>query len=196
MPRMSQTILGIGLVVLGVGLGSYGNTFSTVNTAHADDTKKEEPLDVRYARLFLRQSQIDLERALETNRRMPGSFQSTVIDSLRRTVSVAENWLEEATAKTNNGEYNPSLKAAEALAKSVRDDYAKIQEINRLAPKSINPMDLERAKVAVELADLRIARAKAIDLKSPTALTQMQIEILREEIVALYSHVAKLEARN
>ncbi len=203
MPRTSQALCGIGLIAFGACLGANLDTLNTTNSALAaetatrvDDTKKDEPLDVRYAQLFLRQSQLDLERALETNRRMPGSFQSTVIDALRRTVAVAQNWVEESNARNKSDDFNPVLLAAESQAKHVRDEYAKIQEIERLAPKSVNPIDMERAKVATELAELRIERAKALDPKALNSVMQMQIETLREHIVDLETRAAKLEARN
>lgn len=195
MPRTSHLFLGFGLLVLGACLGANLDAATTPNAAQAQEAS-DESVDIRYARLFLRQSQLDLDRALETNRRMPGSFQSTVIDALRETVAVAQDWLDEATAESKSADYNPCLKAAEAMSKSIKDDYAKIREINRLAPNSVNPADLERAKVAVELAEVRIARARAIDVKSPASIMQMQIDLLREQMVDLYSQVAKLQARN
>lgn len=203
MPRTSQALFGISLIALGVCLGANLGTLDTTNSARAEETsgrveetKKDEPLDVRYAQLFLRQSQLDLDRALDTNRRMPGSFQSTVIDALRRTVAVAQNWVEESTARSKSTDFNPCLLSAESQAKHIRDEYAKIQEIERLAPKSVNPTDMERAKVAVDLAELRIERAKALDAKEVTSVMQMQIDLLREHIVDLETRAAKLEARN
>jgi hypothetical protein len=196
MPRTSQALFGIGLIAIGACLGANLDATGAASTARAEDAKNAEPLDVRYAQLFLRQSQLDLERALDTNRRMPGSFQSTVIDALRRTVAVAQNWVDESTARSKSTDFNPCLLAAESQAKHIRDEYAKIQEIERLAPKSVNPIDMERAKVALALAELRIERAEAIDPKSSGSIMQMQIELLREQIVELETRAAKLEARN
>lgn len=196
MPRTSQALFGIGLIAIGTCLGANLGTLDTTSSARAEETQKAEPLDVRYAQLFLRQSQLDLQRALDTNRRMPGSFQSTVIDALRRTVAVAQNWVDESTAKSKSADFNPCLLAAESQAKHIRDEYAKIQEIERLAPKSVNPTDMERAKVALDLAELRIERAKSLDAKATPAIMQMQIELLREQIVELETRTAKLEARN
>lgn len=201
MPRTSTALFGFGLIAIGVCLGATLGAAGTVSSARADDSKKEdakknEPIDVRYAQAFLRQSQLDLERALDTNRRMPGSFQSTVIDALRRTVAVAQNWVDESSAESKSQDFNPCLVAAESQAKHARDEYAKIKEIERLAPKSVNPIDMERAKVAVELAELRIERAKALDIKSATSIMQMQIDLLREQIVEMETRAAKLEARN
>lgn len=201
MSRIHPIFLGLVCLAIGAGggaglVGIQGSAAALADETKKDEAKKEEPLDVRYARLFLKQAQIDLERALEINRRMPGSFQSVIIDSLRATVSVAQDWLDEALAESKSADFNPCLKTADSLAKTARDNYSKIQEIERLAPKSVNPSDLERAKVALELAEIRIQRAKAVDVKSPTSVMQMQIDLLREQMVEMYTEVAKLQARN
>jgi hypothetical protein len=76
------------------------------------------------------------------------------------------------------------------------DDFNKIRQVQQRAPSTVLPIDVERAKVAVELADARLAEAKAIDLSVPNAVSQWQIYQLREQVVALNTRVAKLETRN
>jgi hypothetical protein len=65
MPRTSQALFGIGLIAIGACLGANLGTLDTTSSARAEEAQKAEPLDVRYAQLFLRQSQLDLQRALD-----------------------------------------------------------------------------------------------------------------------------------
>ena len=195
MRRLTQVLIGIGLVFCGACLGANVGGSAAPNSVWADDTK-QEPNNVRYAQLFLKQSQLDLERVLDVNRRTPGSFQASVVDSLRQTVMLAESWLKDAEAQSKTKGYNPCLATAEALYKIAADDYNKIRQIQQRAPGSIVPTDIERAKVAVELAEVRLAEAKAIDVNAPNAVERWQIYQLREQVVELSTRAAKLEARN
>lgn len=196
MRRMKHVVIAIILILGGACLGASVSGKVAPNSVWAQD-KKQEPNGVRYARLFLRQAQLDLQQVLDVNRQTPGSFQASIVDSLRQTVMMAESWLKdaEAQAKTSSG-YNPCLATAEALYKIAADDYNKIRQIQQRAPGSVLPIDVERAKVAVELAEVRIAEAKSIDVNAVNAVERWQIFQLRERVVELTNRVAKLEARN
>jgi hypothetical protein len=201
MPRIPRLALGLGLLTLGAAFGANMSAVLSADSARADeakvqDKKTEEPLSVRYAELFLKQSQLDLDRALEINRRTPGSFQSTITESLRQTVSIAGDWLAEAKAESTSPNYNAAVPTAVALLKMARDDFARMQAVQRRSPNTVNPIDVERARVSAELAELRVEYAKALDPNSRMDIMNWQVDQLRETVVELYTRVVRLEARN
>lgn len=199
--RIPRLVLVIGLLTLGLVLGANLNAVVSADAGHSqaavtEDKKNDEPLGVRYAELFLKQSQLDLERALELNRRTPGSFQSSILQSLQQTVNIAEAWVAEAKAEAESPNYNAAVPTAIALQKIAQDDLARVEAVNRRAPHTVNPIDLQRARLAVELAEVRLEYAKSLDPNSKLDVMNWQVDQLREAVVELYTRVVRLEARN
>ncbi len=76
-------------------------------------------LNIRYAETYLELAKVQLQRALDTNKQVPGTFTNVAIEALRQVVAVAEKQL--SMLKQSNGRpVNMFLVSAEANARYSR----------------------------------------------------------------------------
>jgi hypothetical protein len=162
--------------------------------APADPTAKES-LDVQYARTFLKLAQLELQRAQDTNRTIPGTFTGTAVDALRQTVTLAEAQLASALNPQAN---KPAvfLVNAENNVRAAEENYKRLEAIDRQRPGTISPLALERSQLTFQLAQIALEKARAVDPMNHQAFLQWQIDRLREEVVSLRNRVAQLSRMN
>lgn len=153
------------------------------------DEEEQEILDVRYARAALRLAQLDLERVLEANRRVSGIYPASVVEPLRQVVAIAEEQLQQTLARDGGNLHAIHLRNAEAAVKVAEADWQRAQSQNRRLPGTMSDIDLERARVAAEVARLGLTKAISVNPESPMEHIQWQLEELRKEVLRIRSQV-------
>ena len=165
---------------------------SSSQQAAAEET---QDLDIRYARLTLALSQLELQRALETNKQVPGTFTRASLVALEQSVIINEEQLKALTQK--GGKRIPMfLIAAEANAKATQQQLQRVLTINQQNPGTIAPIDIERLRLTAELANVNLEKARSINPKNEAQFLQWQVDQLREDVYQLRIRVAQLSRLN
>jgi hypothetical protein len=155
----------------------------------------KQNLDVQYAKTYLQLAQLELQRATNTNRQVPGTFTKPALDALQQFVQVAQQQL----AIAENKQLDKKalyLISAEANAKASEAAYARILQINRESPGAIAAMEVERLRLTAQLARLSLDKARNVDVNSPQEYLQWEIDQLREDVFQLRNRVAQISRMN
>jgi hypothetical protein len=154
-----------------------------------------EDLDVQYAKTYLQCAQLELQRALDTNRQIPGTFTGVSIDALQQAVTLAEGQLAHAM---NKDEKKPALfiQSAEQNLQSAEANLKRAEAIHRQRPNAFPATELERLRLTTQLARLTLEKARAADPDHPQQFLQWQIDQLRLEVSQLRNRLAQLQRMN
>jgi hypothetical protein len=159
-----------------------------------DVRPSDETIAVQYSRAYLRLCEIELKKALATEKKAPRTVTPIVFERLRMNVNVAEAQLQETLHPTSSGKMQLHLRYAEEQARIAAMDFAQAERISNLNPKVISDLDLERLRLTSEVARLRLALFRE-PAYLPSLLDQMQWQIdrLSEEILQLHKLTHKLQ---
>jgi hypothetical protein len=182
-------IVGIGLPALVIAQGPQ-----------KDPTNQPGPndsLSVRYARAFVSLTQLEWQRALDTNKRVPGTYSTESIAALHRSVAFAQALLDQSLAKSE-GQKDPKttiMSFTEARAKAAEADYQRAVEFSNRSQFASDKTELERLRLIAEITKLRVEQSKTLDTNSPAAVLQWEVDQLREDVLLLSQQVARLAIR-
>ncbi len=183
--------------LLGLSLGDEclaQNQSQAPPSQATQQTQQDNNVELQYARTYLKLAQLDLERAQGTNRRISGTVTPAIIDQLSSTVSQAEARVKALEKHPNAAEAN--LTAIEVSSRLSAQRLKRAEEANRRAPGAFPQAQLDRMRVANELATLRVERSKMLRNASPEVQLAWEVEQLREEMNELRAMVMLLRERN
>jgi hypothetical protein len=152
-------------------------------------------LDMQYAEVALELSRLELDRAINTNKQVPGTFSKVALEALGQSVRINEGQVEnfKRAPKDRKALY---LIAAEVNAQSAEAAYKRALQINQINPGTFVPAELQRLKLTSQLADLALQKASSVDLRNPQDYVQWQLDQLREDLYQLRTRVAQLSRMN
>lgn len=151
--------------------------------AHANEERR---LAVLYAQKNLELARLNLENAVESNRRVARSVSSSDIEQLRQTVKVAEQNLKSVQGAANN----PAVATAAANVQLAEDKLRKALTANQRVAGSVPPVEIRRLQLNLDLARITLARERAAGTDPSSVLADLQWELQ-----ALASQVADLQQR-
>jgi hypothetical protein len=152
-------------------------------------------LNIRYAEVYLELAKVQLQRALDTNKQIPGTFTNVAIEALRQVVLVAEKQLD--MLKQSNGRpVNMFLVSAEANARASASTYARAKAVNQMSPGTIPTAEIERLRLTAQLASINLEKAKSIGDEASQEYVQWQIDQLREDFFQIRNQLAQLSRMN
>jgi hypothetical protein len=152
-------------------------------------------LNIRYAEVYLELAKVQLQRALDTNKQVPGTFTNVAIEALRQVVTVAEKQLN--MLKQSDGRpVNMFLVSAEANARASAASYNRAKAVNQMSPGAIPMAEIERLRLTAELASINLEKAKSIGSEASQEYVQWQIDQLREDFFQLRNQLAQIARMN
>lgn len=141
-------------------------------------------LDLQYAELKLRSSELNWQKAQGWKMLMPNETRAEYL----REIEVAKTRLEVAQ-KGGNDFFLVWLNRAEVAARTARTQYVKAVEIDKLAPGTFGPLDQERLQIAAEIAELEVEKGKALINAPPERQYRWQISYLDSQVQRLNDQV-------
>ncbi len=184
------------LLVLGLITG-LNVSFAQQNqdAAPAANRSSSGELNIRYAEIYLELAKVQMQRALDTNKQVPGTFTNTAIEALRQSVYVAEQQVD-MLKKSNGRPVNMFLVSAETNMRASAATYTRAKAVNQMSPGAIAPAEIERLRLTAELAKINLEKAKCIGNESSSEYVQWQIDQLREEFFQLRNQLAQIARMN
>lgn len=176
--RRLATGVGI-LAICGVALYRSGSAAPASKDAQTDSVA------ARYARAQLRLAELTLQKAQAMNQKVAGTLVGSMVSQLADEVEFARLQVR-STGQT--GEVDPLQACMQRAELGLRLSEARLRratEANQRVPGTVQPLDLERLRLGVEVAQLRIESGRSIADASPNAKLQWQIEMLSEEMSSL-----------
>jgi len=152
-------------------------------------------LNIRYSEIYLELAKVQLQRSLDTNKQVPGTFTNVAIEALRQVVFVAEKQLD-MFKKSNGQPVNTFLVSAEANARACSVSYNRAKAVNQSNPGTIPAVEIERLRLTADLANINLEKAKTIGNESSQEYMQWQIDQLREEFFQLRNQLAQISRMN
>jgi hypothetical protein len=152
------------------------------SAAPATDGKPQGSLPVRYARAELRLAELTLQKAQEMNRKVPGTLIAGLMAQFAEDVEFAKLRLQNAQ-KTGGGDaLEECLQRAELARRLAEGRLKKAVEANKRAPSVVDANELERLRLRLEIAELRLERGKSLVDATADAKLQWQLDMLNDDL--------------
>jgi seryl-tRNA(Sec) selenium transferase len=156
---------------------------------------KEKELDIRYAKGYLKLMQATLEKYQETNRRLPNTIRPSVMQAIQENVREARERVQLAE-KDDTSDAEIYVSGAESDLRSAQESLSKAEAANLQFNGTVSPPEIERLKADLELAQIKVERARHLASESPLSNVRFELEQLREDVQELRMFVALLRDRN
>jgi hypothetical protein len=153
--------------------------------APAPSQASSESVDLRYARAQVRLAEANLNRVEESNKRLPRTVPSSVVAEYQLDLQVANTRLEQATRGRSAGEFRVWLQRAEAERSTAETAWKNAADVNRRAPGTFTPLDVERFRLRAEVAKLQLERGQSLIDSDREAQLQWIIDLLDNQLQRL-----------
>lgn len=155
-----------------------------------------QSLNERYAKTSRRLAQLNLQRAIDANRKIARAVSSTEVERLRQIVNLAEDEVRKEMAAGKEQGASMNVRTASANAKVAIAEWRKAQAANEREPGTVTADEMERLRLTAELAQLGLARERAAgNTQSVVGELEWQIAQLRQEVQDLRAMVERLAKR-
>jgi hypothetical protein len=142
-------------------------------------------VEVRYARAQVQLAEANLRRVEQINKRLARSVPNSVVAEYQHDVRVAQTRLKQASAGSSASEFRVWLQRAEGERRAAETTWKNATAVNRLAPGTIEPLDVERFRLRAEVAKLQLERGQTlVDADRETQL-QWAIDLLDNRVARL-----------
>jgi hypothetical protein len=156
--------------------------FATAAPAAKEDAA--ESLAVRTARAQLRLAELTMQKVQEMNRKVAGTLSASMTAQFVNDVEFAKAQLQNAQ-QPGADPFQGWLRRAELAVRSAEFRLKKVKEADRRVPGSYEALDIERLRLGVEIAQLRLERGKSLASAAPEAKLQWQLEMLDDGVARL-----------
>ncbi|HWC91472.1 MAG TPA: hypothetical protein VG433_17505 [Pirellulales bacterium] len=161
----------------------------------SEASEQVNDLDVRYMRIRLALSKLELDRVQQINKRIPGTFTKTAVEAIEHSVIVDEEQYKALTQK--GGRRIPLyIIAAEANLSAAQQSLQRVLAINQQNPGTISPNEVERLRLTAELASVGLEKARSIKPQNESQFLQWQIDRMREDLYQLHTRLAQFSRMN
>ena len=182
------------LVAATATVGAQESRQASPGSAAAAD--ELQGLNERYAKTSLRLAQLNLQRAIDANRKIARAVSSTEVERLRQIVNLAEDEVRKEMAAGKEQGASMNVRTASANAKVAIAEWRKAQTANEREPGTVTADEMERLRLTAELAQLGLARERAAgNTQSVVGELEWQIAQLRQEVQDLRAMVERLAKR-
>jgi hypothetical protein len=153
-------------------------------------------LDLQAAELSLRLYELDLQKISDINKQMAGLYSNAVVDRFRANVEMAKQRVKATRERADGKRAVAIIGVGESLLQNAEETYARDIAANRQLSTAIKPVDVERDRVAVDMAKVNLEKAKIVDqLDSPIAVVNWQLDNLRDEVRQLRWQITAITSR-
>ena len=158
----------------------------------AADTTDAKQFNRRYAEVYLKIAELNLQKARNPNRRVSNTIPASEIDRLKEIVHLAETQHQAASSGDNQ---SVTLENDRSQIKVTEDSLQKAVAANNRAPGSVPQIELDRLRLLSQLSRLQLAKDQAAqESKSTAAKLKQRVDQLEEQVRELQTQVADLLA--
>ena len=174
------------ILAIGVALGR------TAGSAAEDENKdKAKSLAVECAQAKLRLAEMNLARAQQLNRKVPGTLIGGMMQQFSKEVEVAGVELAIAKKSSKSDAFQASIERVKLALRSAKDRAKVGLETHKRAPSVVTKGDVERMRLFAVIADLQLQRGQALAGASATDKLEWQLEVMGDDLerVRIYTYL-------
>ena len=147
----------------------------------------------RYARALLQLARLNLQNALDAGVKSPGIYSVGSIELLQQNVGIAEERLRQARQPGGGDGHSVHVRSSAAQLRVAEANLRAAVALRKRSPKYIRKSGLERLRLIVEIARMRLAKAQEWKTAGLTqAHMQWQLDQLREQIDELHLRIDQI----
>ena len=147
---------------------------------------QEESIEVQLARAHVKLAKLDLKRAQEVNKQVPGVYSQEFIEKLQLHVAIDEAHLEESLKGEEAEAHQVCIRRAKALLELAQADLNRESAIFDRSPTESHKLNVNRALAVAEIARLNLEQTRHPDSsESIHKHLQSQIDQLRHQVLEL-----------
>ncbi len=162
------------------------------SAAPTEKSADQNSLAVRYAKAQLRLAELTLQKAQAMNRRVPSTISAPMIALFTDEVEFAKAQLDLAGRSGGFDPFQALLRRAELNLRNSETRLKKAVEADKLIPGTFDESDIERLRVNVELATVRLERGKSLVNAGAESKLQWQVELLNDDVARLKEQQAMI----
>ena len=139
------------------------------------EPSEDHALELKYAEVYLKLARLDLQKQSDLQSRVQGSISLTQMERVRGLLRVAEeNHRLVREGKASRAALN--LARAREAVHMAEELYKVAQQVNGAAPTTISAIDVERARLTIDLERASLAKAEAAS-RTESSLDDLAWEI-------------------
>jgi hypothetical protein len=149
---------------------------------------EQDSVDVRLARAHVKLAQLEVEKAVEANKRIANTYSIEYVELLKLHVLNDEAELEQSLSNEQMDAHEVCIKNGEATLRIAKSMLPAYQALYQKIPNSNTKFALDQALLRVEIAELELEQMKELqshDMKSVLLHLQRQVDRLRDEVTKL-----------
>jgi hypothetical protein len=151
--------------------------------------------DEQFVQLVSQLASIRLERVKQINAKVPGSIPPDDVALLERQAKSIDALRAKSSDANQVSGYAMLISLAEISQASAAQQWKRVAAIQAQSPGSMSKQDAEMVRLRPELADVILARGKAVATKSPQDQQNWALQLLFVELQGLHDAVRNLEDR-
>lgn len=159
------------------------------------DKQKEKDLDIQYAKAYLKLMEATLAKYEATNRKLPNTIRPSVMQAIQETVREARERVGLAQ-NDDTSDVEIYVSGAEADLRASQEALKKAEAANLQYSDTVSPEEVARLKAEVEVAKIRLEKARHLGSESQLSNVRFELEQLRADVAELRMFVALLRDRN
>jgi hypothetical protein len=145
------------------------------------DSPEKQEVNVRYADVYRKIAELNLQMAVESDRRVPNTIPLAELDRLRQVVRLAEAQCKAAKAGEKE---DLTLEQDASQVKVAQDALQKAVAANNQTPGTVPQIVVDRLRLLAELSRLQLAKDKLASKPKPPPVAELQqrVETLEQEV--------------
>ncbi len=168
---------------------------SDKDSGQQQEKKQQRELDAQYAKAYLRLMDATLEKYEETNRRQPNTIPASVIYVIKNGARDARDRAQ-MFDQANPSEATIYVACAEAELRGAQESLQRAEKANSGSADNVSAARMKILKANLELAKIRVEKARHLSDESALAGVNFELQQLREEVQQLRMLVALLGERD
>jgi hypothetical protein len=163
----------------------------------AELDRQRAELDSRYAQVYRKIAELNLQTALDANKRLPNTVAPAEVDRLRQIVRLAEVQSKAADGGDPTSDQSLTIENDESQVKMTQEALRRTIAANNRAPGVVPRIELERLRLLAELGRLQLAKDKfAAEEKKAAGEMRKRFTQLEKQVKQLQETVDRLAQRS
>jgi hypothetical protein len=175
------------LLLCGAGAGQLLRASNEGN-----DVDKRAKLELQYAQAQFDLAETNLKKIEATNQRFSKTISAAVIADYVEDLAIAKAQLESAKQGNDPDLFTVWLRRAESNLRSAESYYKSATAANQRQPGTVDPFDLKRLKLRVDITRLQYKRGRLLAGAEADQKLQWQVQILNDEVARLKEQTSRI----
>ena len=149
-------------------------------------------LEVAYAEAQFKLAELSLKKLELTNQRFPRTVSSSVIADYAEDLAIAKAQLDSARRGADADLFLGWVRRVESNMKTAEASLASARTANQRQPGTVDPLDVQRLVLRVEIAKLQLDRGKLLANAPLDQKLEWQVQVLNDEVARLKEQTSRI----